>query len=154
VLRLLLASCVRSLAARGPARQLDPRAGGQDLEHFQEREVVDPLQETDLVAAGPAGPEAVPGPAARVHSERRRPLLVEGTARDPAVPGLLEPGHALADHVFDRRSKLDRLDRSAELFVVQGQAGRIGPERPGRRRAGEEVLRELLTWGGGVSREP
>jgi hypothetical protein len=117
---------VRLLRAAAPARELDTRPRREDLERVQEGEVVHPLQEGDLVPAGRAGPEAVPGPPTGIDAEGGGPLLVEGAAGGVTAPGFLEARHPLADHVLDGGSKLDGLDRSAERFVVHGGTGGQG----------------------------
>ena len=100
--------------------QLDARTLCQLAQRLPEAGAVEPLQETEHVTALRAGAEAVPGPAGRVHHERRRLLLVERTARLPQGARPLQPGHARLDHLLDGVAFFHALDELAEGEVLHG----------------------------------
>ena len=80
-------------------RHIQPDVAGQLLDSFDKTKPGMLHEKTDRAAVR-AAPEAVVELLGRAHREGRRALVVEGAARRPVAPGLLQR-HARLDHVDD-----------------------------------------------------
>ena len=97
----------RSADGRRAVGQYDPGTSSEAPQRGRELRVLYLHDEGEHVAAGSAGAEATPRLTVGEDDERRRVLLVERTSRVVVLPGPLEVGYEVLDHVNDVDARLD-----------------------------------------------
>ena len=142
----------RSADGRRAVGQYDPGTRGEAPQRGRELRVLYLHDEGEHVAAGRAGAEATPRLTVGEHDERRRVLLVERTSRVVVLPGPLQIGDEVLDHIDDVDAGLDvvryrhepaprcsftrdpqslRLGTAAGRFYEQGSRGRASGHMAG-----------------------
>ncbi len=129
------------VVAAGPLVELDPGAGGEDLERVGERHVVTLHDEAEDVAAQPAA-EALPALASRGDVERRRLLTVERAETLVGAARLLQLNRVL-DDVHHAQLALDfRGDADGQLHL---RPARGRPNAPWRLRTWLRACQDLTS---------